>query len=171
MLFRSPGMAFGTGGHLSTQLALGLLSEVIRGGEEIYDIGTGSGILAISAAKLGASAVTAVDIDPKALAVARENVRWNRMEERIQVVKGDLLTGLAGVVDLVVANIIAEVIIEMAPQVACALKPGGAFLSSGIIKEKAKWVRESLEAEGFFIEKEVTADDWTAFLARSKSHG
>lgn len=161
-----PGMAFGTGAHPSTRLCLQLLQETIRGGEKVYDIGTGSGILAISGALLGAGRVIAVDIDPVAVGVARENVRRNGVETKVTVEQGDLLTGLPAGADLIVANIIAEVIMKITPWVNHLLNSRGVFISSGIIDSKASRVRETLVEAGFLIEKELTEDGWVAFLAR-----
>ena len=161
-----PGMAFGTGAHPSTRLCLQLLQETITGGEAVYDIGAGSGILAVSGALLGAARVIAVDIDPVAVSVARENVRRNGVETKVTVVQGDLLQDLPTGADLIVANIIAEVIIKLTPWVSRLLNSRGAFISSGIIDRKADRVREALTEAGFIIEKEIAEDGWVAFLAR-----
>lgn len=160
-----PGMAFGTGNHPSTKLSLILIQEAIKGGETVYDIGAGSGILAIAAAKLGAGRVVAVDIDPVAVEVARENILENGVAERVTVMKGDLLRGLAKDADLIIANIIAAVIMEITPEAAGLLKPGGLFISSGIIDSKAEEVRDALTAAGFIIRRELTAGGWVAFMA------
>lgn len=161
-----PGMAFGTGSHPSTRLSLQLLQETVVGGETVYDIGAGSGILAISGALLGATRVTAVDIDPVAVGVARENVQRNGVAEKVSVIQGDLLKDLPAGVDLIVANIIAEVIVKIAPWVSQLLKSRGAFISSGIIDSKADQVKEALVNAGFHVERELAEDGWVAFLAR-----
>ena len=161
-----PGIAFSTGAHPSTRLCLQLLQETITGGETVFDIGAGSGILAISGALLGAARVIAVDIDPVAVGVARENVRRNGVETKVTVVQGDLLTDLPAGADLIVANIIAEVIMKITPWVSHLLNSRGAFISSGIIDSKASRVREALTEAGFLIKRELTEDGWMAFLAR-----
>lgn len=130
-----PGMAFGAGTHPTTQLCLALLPQTVKPGALVYDIGTGSGILAIAAAKLGAK-VMAVDRDPVAVAVAAANFARNRVA--IPARTGDLLSGLTLPADLIIANILAEVVITLIPQAMQRLKPGGALLVSGIIDRKAE---------------------------------
>ncbi|HEY8393008.1 MAG TPA: 50S ribosomal protein L11 methyltransferase [Capillibacterium sp.] len=157
-----PGMAFGTGTHPTTQLCLALLPQVVKPGALVYDIGTGSGILAIAAAKLGAE-VVAVDRDPVAVAVAAENCARNGV--KIPVQTGDLLDKLTLPADLIIANILAEVVIALIPQAVAKLKPGGAFLASGIIDRKADQVRAALTAAGFSIRQSRQKEDWLAYLA------
>jgi ribosomal protein L11 methyltransferase len=117
-----PGMAFGTGTHATTAMGLRLLEEVVRPGDTVFDIGTGSGILAVAAAKLGAATVRAVDLDPVAVRVAGENVAANAVGDRVTVVAGDLLTGFEGKADVIIANIVADVIIRLVPDVPSRLK-------------------------------------------------
>lgn len=157
-----PGMAFGTGTHPTTQLCLELLPAVVRPGVLVYDIGTGSGILAIAAAKLGAK-VRAVDRDPVAVAVAAENCALNQVA--IPVCEGDLLNGLEEPADVIIANILAEVVIELVPQALVRLKPGGAVLASGIINSKATKVETAFAAAGFQIVNRREKEDWVAYLA------
>ncbi|HHW12088.1 MAG TPA: 50S ribosomal protein L11 methyltransferase [Firmicutes bacterium] len=157
-----PGMAFGTGAHPTTQLCLAMLPTVVRPGHLVYDIGTGSGILAIAAAKLGAK-VRAVDKDPVAVRVAAENCALNQVA--IPVMSGDLLANLAEPADLIIANILAEVVIELIPQAVAKLKPGGAVLASGIIEQKAAKVRAALASAGFKIVNSLQKEDWVAYLA------
>ena len=161
-----PGMAFGTGAHPSTRLTLLLLQETINGGETVYDIGAGSGILAISAVKLGAGRVLAVDIDPVAVETARENVDRNGVGKEVTVIRGDLLNGLSTEADLIIANIIAEVITRITPGVSGLLREKGVFITSGIICSKAGLVKEELVQAGFRIEKELEETGWVAFMAR-----
>jgi len=160
-----PGMAFGTGTHPSTVLSLRLLQEVIRGGETVYDIGTGSGILALAAAGLGAAQVTGVDIDPVAVAEARRNVKRNKMAGQVRVVQGDLLENLEPGADLVVINIIADIIINVLPGLPRILKPGGRVIASGIILSRAHEVKEAVLAAGLEYQKEITEEGWVACLA------
>ncbi|NLC52928.1 MAG: 50S ribosomal protein L11 methyltransferase [Firmicutes bacterium] len=157
-----PGMAFGTGTHPTTQLCLELLPTVVRPGHLVYDIGTGSGILAIAAAKLGAK-VRAVDKDPVAVGVAAENCALNQVE--VPVLSGDLLANLDEPADLIIANILAEVVIELIPQAVAGLKPGGALLASGIIDHKAAQVHSALASAGFKIINALQKEDWVAYLA------
>ncbi|MBF7082607.1 50S ribosomal protein L11 methyltransferase [Desulfallas sp. Bu1-1] len=162
-----PGMAFGCGTHETTAACLELLEELVRGGEEVYDVGTGSGILAVAAALLGARRVTAVDIDELAVRTARENAERNGVSDRVAVVQGNLLNNLAGPgADLVVANIIADVIIRLAPGAAAALKPGGRLIASGIIRERAGEVCQALLCAGLEPERELAKGEWVALVNR-----
>ncbi len=160
-----PGMAFGTGNHPSTRLSLLLLQEAIRGGETVYDIGTGTGILAVGAAKLGAARVKAVDIDPTAVAEARMNVKRNKVEDRVEVREGNLVDKLEIGADLVVANIVAAVILALLPQLPPLLNPGGRVILSGIIADRAGEVKDALLRNGLICQKEVQEECWTALLA------
>ncbi|HBR34020.1 MAG TPA: 50S ribosomal protein L11 methyltransferase [Firmicutes bacterium] len=157
-----PGMAFGTGTHPTTQLCLELLPRAAQPGALVYDIGTGSGILAIAAAKLGAK-VIAVDRDPVAAAVAAENCALNQV--MVSVRTGDLLNDLEEPADLVIANILAEVVIELIPQAIPRLTSGGALLASGIIASKAGQVQAALTAARFKIIHSLQKEDWLAYLA------
>ncbi|MFX3633693.1 MAG: 50S ribosomal protein L11 methyltransferase [Candidatus Pristimantibacillus sp.] len=179
-----PGMAFGTGTHPTTSLCLQTLESVIKGGEEIIDVGTGSGILAIGAMKLGARRVLALDLDPVAVTSAKENVQLNELDQHIEVMESDLLGVLGGKVvfeanegdaqhtsvslpvDLVVANILADIILLFVDDVYAALKPGGIYISSGIYKNKESDVEEGLLSSGFVIVEKRRDEDWIAFIAR-----
>lgn len=162
-----PGMAFGCGTHATTAMCLALLEEHLRGGETVCDVGTGSGILSVAAALLGAGRVIAVDIDELAVRTARENAARNGVADRVTVLQGDLLDNLAGVkADLVVANIIAGVIVRLATDVAAASKPGGLFIASGIIRERVDEVRRALLGAGLKIVTERSEGEWVTFGAR-----
>lgn len=173
-----PGMAFGTGTHPTTSLCLRTLEHVIREGDEVIDVGTGSGILAIGACRLGASRVLALDLDPVAVSSATENTRLNKLEERIQVVESDLLSVIKGEgsgdvavqlpVRVVVANILAEIILLFIDDVYQALTPGGYYIASGIYKNKEQAVEEALLAAGFELERTAREEDWVAFVARKR---
>lgn len=163
-----PGMAFGTGMHPSTILSLRAIEKVIRGDEHVIDVGCGSGILSIAAAKLGAAAVTAIDLDEVAVTAARENIVTNQVESKITVRQGDLLKGISGEYDVIVANILAEVIVRVAPDVAMRLTPGGYYIPSGIIKAKEGLVRETLIEHHFIIKKTLHQDDWVAIIAQKR---
>ncbi|NEU26257.1 50S ribosomal protein L11 methyltransferase [Paenibacillus polymyxa] len=172
-----PGMAFGTGTHPTTSLCLRTLESVIQGGEEVIDVGTGSGILAIGAIKLGAKHVLALDLDPVAVSSARENTRLNGLEERITIKESDLLSvlnasdptlGIQLPVKLVVANILAEIILLFIDDVYNALEPGGIYIASGIWKNKEEAVETALKAAGFEIAEINRDEDWLAFVARKR---
>lgn len=173
-----PGMAFGTGTHPTTSLCLKTLESVVRGGEEVIDVGTGSGILSIGAVHLGVSKVLALDLDPVAVSSAIENTRLNGMEDRIRVMESDLLSVLKGgntnelnvklPVQIVVANILAEVILLFVDDVYAALQPGGVYIASGIYENKADIVEQALLASGFEIADIYREDDWVAFAARKR---
>ncbi|GAB6929548.1 50S ribosomal protein L11 methyltransferase [Paenibacillus sp. JCM 10914] len=172
-----PGMAFGTGTHPTTSLCLRTLEMVVQGGEEIIDVGTGSGILAIGAARLGAAHILALDLDPVAVSSATENARLNGLEEKITVKESDLLSvlidksvqselGVALPVQIVVANILAEVILLFIDDVYQALQSGGVYIASGIYKNKEELVQAALVSSGFQIADICREDDWVAFVAR-----
>ncbi len=161
-----PGMAFGTGTHATTAMGLRLLEEVVRPGDTVFDIGTGSGILAVAAAKLGAATVRAVDLDPVAVRVAGENVAANAVGDRVTVVAGDLLTGFEGKADVIIANIVADVIIRLVPDVPSRLKDGGFFLAGGVIADRLGDVIAAVLAAGLTVEKVAEDGLWTTILAR-----
>ena len=145
-----PGMAFGTGTHTTTTLCLEALEDIVKPGHKVYDLGTGSGILAIGAAKLGAQ-VEGVDLDSVAVKVARENVLLNHIEDRVKIHQGDLGTVLNGQADVVVANIIADVILALLKDLERILKPAGQFIASGIIASRADEVRAGIIDAGLEI--------------------
>lgn len=138
-----PGMAFGTGTHETTILCINAIQDFLRPGMDVIDIGTGSGILAITAKKLGANRVLAVDIDDIAVKIAKENAILNNVN--IEVIKNDLIEGIDEKFDLVLANIIADAIIRFSKDIRRILKENSIFISSGIIKSRLKDVLEALE--------------------------
>lgn len=164
-----PGMAFGCGTHATTVLCLKLLEKYIRPGMTIYDIGTGSGILAAAAAKLGAGRVLAVDIDPVACKAAQENAARNKVSDLVSVRQGSLAEHLDSGADLVVANIIADVIADFAPDAAAVLSPGGIFIASGIIRDKLDMVIEAVEAAGFAVFETLEEGLWVALVLQKRS--
>ncbi|KAF1084091.1 Ribosomal protein L11 methyltransferase [Sporotomaculum syntrophicum] len=165
-----PGMAFGCGTHATTAMCLALLEELVLGCSVVYDIGTGSGILAVAAALLGAREVIAVDIDELAVRTARDNAERNGVSDQVSAVQGDLLDNLAGgQADLIVANIIADVIIQLAPDAAAALKPGGKLVASGIIIDRADEVRRALGDAGLAPKQEMTEGEWVAMVYQKES--
>lgn len=157
-----PGMAFGTGTHETTAMCVGLIEKYYQGGS-LLDVGTGSGILAIAAARLGAKGIVAVDIDPDAVRVAQENVAHNGLTDAIDVREGDLLQGLSQRFQFAVANILAPVICMLAAPLKAHLLPGGKFICSGIITEAESDVNEALLAAGYIIDEIQHKGDWVAF--------
>ncbi len=161
-----PGMAFGSGTHETTAMCVTLLEETIRGGESVIDVGTGSGILAIAAAFSGAGKVLAVDIDPDAVRVARENVANNHVQDLVTVREGDLLKYMDDRCDICVANIISDIIISFAAPLKDHIVPGGLFICSGIVRQRAEEVKEALLSAGYEVQQEVRRGEWAAFLSR-----
>lgn len=157
-----PGMAFGTGTHETTAMCVSLIEKYYQGGS-LLDVGTGSGILAIAAARLGAKDIVAVDIDPDAVRVAKENVAHNGLENAIDVRQGDLLRGLDRSFDLAVANILAPVICMLAGPLKRHLKAGGRFICSGIIADAEEDVKQALLKEHYIIDETCHRGDWVAF--------
>jgi ribosomal protein L11 methyltransferase len=160
-----PGMAFGTGLHPSTRLCLLGLERAVRGGERVLDVGTGSGILALAAARLGAEHVLAVDRDEVAVVAARANVEANGLAASIEVAPGSVDAAPAGQsYDLVLANIIARVIVDLAPSLAARVRPGGRLVASGILGLRRDEVAAALETAGLVVEETLEESDWVALL-------
>ncbi|MCQ2559817.1 MAG: 50S ribosomal protein L11 methyltransferase, partial [Clostridia bacterium] len=161
-----PGVSFGSGTHPSTQLCLEFLENYITPESRVFDVGCGSGILAMAAAKLGAAQVWAVDNDPLAVKAAKENFQLNALQ--IEVVEGDLLRQAKGRANLIVANIVAEVIIQLAPTVAEFLEDGGLFIASGIYYERETEVEKFLTARQFELMARKREGEWTALAVRKR---
>ncbi|MAF11215.1 50S ribosomal protein L11 methyltransferase [Candidatus Poribacteria bacterium] len=160
-----PGMAFGTGGHPSTQLCLDALVDMDLRGVVVADIGVGSGILAISAIKLGAASVRAVDVDERVIPIARENAEKNGVEDRIQLSVGDV-ESLDGRFGLLLMNILADVILPALPAVAPRLTRGGTAVFAGIADHEAARVEDALGAGGWRIRDTRHGEGWTAFVTQ-----
>ena len=161
-----PGMAFGTGTHETTRLVMKIMQDEIKGGERVLDVGTGSGILSICASKLGAKSCNAYDIDPVAVKVARENAIADGCDN-ITVEVSDLLHGVdlsGGKYDFCVANIVADIIIRMMPDIHKFLNPKAPLILSGIIAMRADEVRESIRRNGFAVIREEQENDWLAMM-------
>jgi len=162
-LYLDPGMAFGTGTHPTTSLCLRKLEAVVQPGMRVLDVGTGSGILAIAAARLGAAPVVGIDIDPVAVRVAKENAERNGVT--IDVRAGTLDQVETDECDLIIANIIASIIIDILPDVASRMKMGGKFLASGIIAEKKQAVADAMTATWLLPIEIREEGGWVAILA------
>ena len=169
----NPGLTFGTGSHATTRLCLTALEKHVRGGETVLDLGCGSGILSIAALRLGAKSAFACDIDEKCVDVAYENAALNGIgKDRLTVRQGDatkegpLRDAIGTGYDVVVANIVADVIISLAPQVRHFLKEDGWFLTSGIIDDRADEVAAALVAAGWSIVESCTSEGWYCYICR-----
>ena len=172
-----PGTAFGTGKHETTQLCIRQLKKYLHGNEAVLDVGTGSGILGITALKLGAGRVFGTDLDENAITAVRENLQANAIsEDAFSVIKGNLIDDTAvkeaagyGCYDVAVANILADVIIQLQKEIAAHLVPGGIFITSGIIEGKEAAVREAFAANEAFELLEVTRQgEWVSVTVRKK---
>ena len=157
-----PGMAFGTGEHGTTRGVMRLLAGVIRAGDSVADLGAGSAVLSVAAAKLGAARVFAIELDPEAIPNARENVARNGVEERVALFQGDAaaLLPLVAPVRLVLANIISSVLVELLPVIASSLSSGGEAILSGILLEERDHMRDVLDGGGWRITAEDEEDIW-----------
>jgi ribosomal protein L11 methyltransferase len=163
-----PGMAFGTGTHETTRLVMKIMQDEIHGGERVLDVGTGSGILSICASKLGAKSCNAYDIDPVAVKIAEENALADGCEN-ITVGVSDLLHGVdlsAGKYDFCVANIVADIIIRMMPDIGDYLNDSAPLILSGIISMRADDVRKSVIENGYIIVREEKENDWLAIMVK-----
>ena len=162
-----PQMAFGTGRHSTTILCLELLEDVLKGGEKVADVGTGSGILAIAAIKLGARQVVAVDVDTKAVPIARENTRINGVDDEIHLVCGELLTPISGRYDVIVSNIVSKVIRLMIPDFRSYLNTDGKLILSGILGHEVSEIQNELENNGLVTLETHLHEEWAAVLAEA----
>ncbi|MFI3059937.1 50S ribosomal protein L11 methyltransferase [Streptococcus suis] len=155
-----PGMAFGTGTHPTTKMSLFALSQVLRGGETVIDVGTGSGVLSIASSLLGAKEIFAYDLDEVAVRVAQENIDLNANTSNIHVAAGDLLRGVDIKAEVIVANILADILIHLTEDAYRLVKDEGYLIMSGIIADKWDMVRASAEAAGFFLETHMIQGEW-----------
>jgi ribosomal protein L11 methyltransferase len=157
-----PAMAFGTGEHASTRGVMRLMQGVIRVGDVVADLGAGSAVLSIAAAKLGAARVAAIEIEHDSIGNAEENVSANGVEERVQVIEGDATTllPLLAPVRVVLANILTSVLIPLLPVVRASLEPEGQAILGGILCEERAAMMTALDVEGWAIQREDTEDVW-----------
>lgn len=158
-----PGLAFGTGNHETTRLCMEMIEKHYRGGKAL-DIGTGSGILAVTLAKLGAGPVTAVDIDPVAVKAAKDNIALNGLEQRVEALAGDLTRDISGQFEFVCANILADIIISLAEPVKPLLEGQGFFLASGIIRDRRQDVLDAFHEAGYGLLDSMEQGEWVALL-------
>jgi ribosomal protein L11 methyltransferase len=161
-----PGMAFGSGLHETTTLCMKALETAVKSESTVLDVGTGTGILAIAAAMLGAERCLGIDIDADAVRIAKENVERNGLADRIEIIEGDLMEGVDFRADIIVANLMADLVIRLAPAAAEHLDPGGIFISSGILDIKEEIVAEAVCAAGFEIKEVLHDGEWCAIVAK-----
>lgn len=160
-----PGMAFGTGTHETTIMCVEFLEKYIKKEDTVFDIGTGSGILAIASSKLGAKEVIGVDLDEVAVAAAKENVQFNNLNN-VEIKYGNLVDVIEGKADIVVANIIADIVIELTKIIKPFLKEDGLFITSGIIKDRKEDVLNAFKNENMTIHEIKEMGDWVAVVGK-----
>lgn len=161
-----PGAAFGTGQHTTTALCIRALETLVKPGMTVFDVGTGSGVLSIVAAKLGAGRVEAVDFDPVAVRIAAENVRQNSVANVVRTGQSDLLKSVEGKADLIIANIIADIIVRLFGEVKESLAAGALMLLSGIIEDRLHDVTKAAARHGFHVERIEEEKGWAAVIVR-----
>lgn len=161
-----PGMAFGTGCHETTKMCLEHLEKYLKPGDDVLDIGSGSGILAIASKFLGADVVIGTDLDEKAVEIAKENANLNNVE--VEFIVSNLFSNVKNTADIIVSNIVAEVLVLLLEDIDKYLKPGGYFISSGIIEERAKLVEDALIKNNFEIIEKTIDNQWVSIVGRLK---
>lgn len=163
-----PGMAFGTGTHETTNMCMQLLEKHLQDGMRVMDVGTGSGILAIAAARLGAKDILAIDIDPSAVKVAIENVELNGVKDQVRVVVGDLCKSEAMPCDLAVANIVADAICMLAGPLTRHLEKDRLLICSGIIREREQDVMNAATEAGYTLFDRIEKGEWVALALKNE---
>jgi ribosomal protein L11 methyltransferase len=166
VIWLDPGMAFGTGNHPTTAMVIRAMEKYLRPGSRVLDVGTGSGILAIVAAKLGAAQVLALDIDTLAVEIAQQNVQLNQVGEQVTVRYHDLLTGLEGQYQMITANLTADPVLALAEDAFERLSPAGLLLASGIIKHRFPEVEAKLLNTGYHLVEIIEEGEWVSLVAR-----
>ncbi|MEW9667345.1 50S ribosomal protein L11 methyltransferase [Ammoniphilus sp. 3BR4] len=161
-----PGMAFGTGTHPTTVLCIRALEKYVKPGDQVIDVGCGSGVLSIAAARLGASSILAMDLDEIAVKSTFINSEINHVEGKINIKQNNLLEGISAPADLIVSNILAEIIVRFVDDAYSLLPSGGLFITSGIISQKEQEVKEALLQAGFQIMEVQELDDWVSIAAK-----
>lgn len=161
-----PGMAFGTGTHPTTVMCVQALEKYVQSKDNIIDVGTGSGVLSIAAAKLGANHIDAYDLDDVAVTSAKANIELNNVQDSVQVEQKNLLENIKGPVDLIVANLLAEIILKFVGEAYQVVKDDGYFITSGIIEDKKDIVKDNLVSVGFSIVEVIEMEGWVAIIAK-----
>ena len=159
-----PGMAFGSGLHASTQMCLSVIEEHVRGGERVFDVGAGSGILSIAAAKLGAATVLAIDNDPVAVEVARQNIQHNRVADRVTVHLGHLLDGVPDQANVILANLIADIHLSFLANGLTHLTPGGILAASGIVEDRMNEMETVARSAGLRLLEVKRDAEWRCLV-------
>lgn len=166
-----PGMAFGSGLHETTSMCVKALEKVLAGAEpgrsiKVLDVGTGTGILAMAAVLLGADEAFGIDIDEEAVRVSNENIAKNGMTDRIRIEKGNLIDGVDYEADIIVANLMADLVMMLSPAAASQIRPGGIYITSGILDIKEEAVKKAIADAGFDIIEVLADGEWRAIVAR-----
>ena len=161
-------MAFGTGEHETTSMCIELIEEYVTENSTVLDIGTGSGILGISAIKLGANKAVMTDIDTVAVKSAIHNAEINGVKDTCEIIQSDLIAGVSDIADIAVANIMAEILVRLTDDIGCQLKNGGTLILSGIIKARLDFVIGAFEKAHFQLLKTVNKGEWYALVFRLK---
>lgn len=163
-----PGMAFGSGLHETTSMCIKALEKYMAEGAKVLDVGTGTGILAIAAALLGAADCLGIDIDSEAVRVASENTARNGVGDTVAIAPGDLMTGIDFDADIIVANLMADLVIRLSPAAAAQLDSGGIYITSGILDIKEEIVSEAIRKAGFEILEVLSDGEWRAIVAKKR---
>ena len=163
-----PGAAFGTGTHATTSMCIRQLEKLVKPGMTVFDVGTGSGILSIISAKLGATNIQAVDYDDSVLKIVEENLEQNNVQDIISVAQSDLMQNVHGKAELVIANIIADIIIRLFDQLDEHLEQGGTLLTSGIIEDRIEDVLSAAEAHGYGVVERMESKGWACITFKRK---
>ncbi len=161
-----PGMAFGTGTHPTTVLSIQALEKLVKPGDVVYDVGTGSGVLSIASCLLGAEKVHAVDLDEVAIKSARLNIKLNQVHDKIVLKQNNLLDGFQEKANIIVANLLAEIILLLTDDAYQLLTDDGYFIASGIINQKRKEVEKALKSSGFTIYETLMMQDWITIIGK-----
>ena len=165
-----PGLSFGTGSHETTRMCIQMLEHYQKQFDQVLDVGTGTGILSIVSAKLGAFKIKAIDLDPKSVEIAKQNIKLNAVSSKIDVIEGNLMTDIHQRYNIIVANLFAELINEMSENVHSFLEDDGVFITTGILDTKEKLVVKQYENLGFYLNERMQIGEWVclAFLKRGK---